>query len=227
MQNCEIYLGKKKIKLYQYDAAPSSKRVEKFLKETNIQVEIIQLNIMEGEHLREPFKTMNPFNCIPFLELDDGTVISESLAICKYLEQTSNSEIKLFGENAKEKALIEMWYRRLENDGYLPLFHGARNKFEMFKGAVIPGTRTNFQQNLAVTNWAIESAKTLLTRLDNHLQSLDFLVSNKLTVADITGFHTLRYAERVGIDIKSYESAFVWFCKLEQRPAFQEIAKLS
>ena len=215
------------MKLYQFDAAPSSKRVEKFLKETNIQVEIIQLNIMEGEHLREPFKTMNPFNCIPFLELDDGTVISESLAICKYLEQTSNSEIKLFGENAKEKALIEMWNRRLENDGYLPLFHGARNKFEMFKGAVIPGTRTNFQQNLAVTNWAIESAKTLLTRLDNHLQSLDFLVSNKLTVADITGFHTLRYAERVGINIKSYECAFVWFCKLEQRPAFQEIAKLS
>ena len=179
---------------------------------------------MEGEHLREPFKTMNPFNCIPFLELDDGTVISESLAICKYLEQTSNSEIKLFGENTKEKALIEMWNRRLENDGYLPLFHGARNKFEMFKGAVIPGTRTSFQQNLAVTNWAIESAKTLLTRLDAHLQSLDFLVSNKLTVADITGFHTLRYAERVGIDIKSYECAFVWFCKLEQRPGFQESA---
>ena len=212
------------MKLYQFDAAPSSKRVEKFLKETNIEVEIIQLNIMEGEHLREPFKTMNPFNCIPFLELDDGTVISESLTICKYLEQTSNSEIKLFGENTKEKALIEMWNRRLENDGYLPLFHGARNKFEMFKGAVIPGTRTNFQQNLGVTNWAIESAKTLLTRLDAHLRSLDFLVSNKLTVADITGFHTLRYAERVGIELKSYECAFAWFCKLEQRPGFQESA---
>ena len=212
------------MKLYQFDAAPSSKRVEKFLNETNIEVEIIQLNIMEGEHLREPFKTMNPFNCIPFLELDDGTVISESLTICKYLEQTSNSEIKLFGENTKEKALIEMWNRRLENDGYLPLFHGARNKFEMFKGAVIPGTRTNFQQNLGVTNWAIESAKTLLTRLDAHLRSLDFLVSNKLTVADITGFHTLRYAERVGIELKSYECAFAWFCKLEQRPGFQESA---
>ena len=48
------------MKLYQFDAAPSSKRVEKFLKETNIEVETIQLNIMEGEHLKEPFKTMNP-----------------------------------------------------------------------------------------------------------------------------------------------------------------------
>ena len=215
------------MKLYQFDAAPSSKRVEKFLKETNIQVETVQLNIMEGEHFKEPFKTMNPFNCIPFLELDDGTVISETLAICSYLEQISNSKIKLFGENTKEKALIEMWNRRLENDGYLPLFHGARNKFEMFKGAVIPGTRTDFQQNPAVTNWAIESAKTLLTRLDAHLQSLDFLVCNKLTVADITGFHTLRTADRVGIDIKTYKYAFIWFCKLEQRPGFQESAQLS
>ena len=84
------------------------KELKKFLKETNIQVETIQLNIMEGENLKELFKTMNPFNCIPFLELDDGTVISETLAICKYLERTCNSEINLFGENAKEKALIEM-----------------------------------------------------------------------------------------------------------------------
>ena len=84
------------MKLYQFDAAPSSKRVEKFLKETKIKVETIQLNIMMGEHLKEPFKTMNPFNCIPFLELDNGTVISETLAICKYLEQRNNSEIKLF-----------------------------------------------------------------------------------------------------------------------------------
>ena len=91
------------MKLYQFDAAPSSKRVEKFLKETNIQVETVQLNIMEGEHFKEPFKTMNPFNCIPFLELDDGTVISETLAICNYLEQISNSEIKLFGEIRRKK----------------------------------------------------------------------------------------------------------------------------
>jgi len=210
------------MKLYQFDAAPSSKRVEKFLKETKIKVETIQLNIMEGEHLREPFKTMNPFNCIPFLDLGNGTVISETLAICKYLEQKNYSEIKLFGENAEEMALIEMWNRRIENDGYLPLFHGARNKFEMFKGAVIPGTRTNFEQNPAVTNWAIESAKTLLARLDTHLQSLDFLVGNRLTVADITGFHTLRYAERVGIDIKSYKYVYIWLCQLEKRRGFQE-----
>ncbi len=96
----------------------------------------------------------------------------------------------------------------------------------MFKGAVIPSTRTDFQQNAAVTNWAIESAKTLLTRLDAHLRSLDFLISNKLTVADITGFHTLRAADRIVIDIKSYKYAFLWFCKLEQRPGFQESAQL-
>ena len=75
------------------------------------------------------------------------------------MEQINNSEIKLFGENAEEVALIEMWNRRIENDGYLPLFHGARNMFEMFKGAVIPGTRPNFEQNPAVTNGASSRRK--------------------------------------------------------------------
>ena len=62
----KLIQGKEKMKLYQFDAAPSSKRVEKFLKETNIQVETVQLNIMEGQHFKEPFKTMTPLTAFHF-----------------------------------------------------------------------------------------------------------------------------------------------------------------
>ena len=112
---------KKLMKLYQFDLAPASKRVAFFLKETGIEVPIVQLNVRDGDQFEEPYNSLNPFHCIPFLELEDGTVISESVAICRFLEETNNSSKKLFGKTSKERAIIEMWDRRLEIDGYIPL----------------------------------------------------------------------------------------------------------
>ncbi|MFL2796945.1 MAG: glutathione S-transferase N-terminal domain-containing protein [Paracoccaceae bacterium] len=73
------------VKLYQFDLAPSSNRVAIFLKETGINVPTIQLNVRDGEQFKEPYNSLNPFHCVPFLELGNGVVISESLAICRYL----------------------------------------------------------------------------------------------------------------------------------------------
>ena len=121
------------MKLYQFDLAPASRRVTFFLMETGIKVPIIQLNVRDGDQFKEPYNSLNPFHCIPFLELDDGTTISESVAICRYLEETYNVPSKLFGNNSQERAIIEMWNRRMEIDGYVPLINGIRNKFERYK----------------------------------------------------------------------------------------------
>ena len=66
------------MKLYQFDLAPSSNRVALFLKETGINVPTVQLNIRDGDQFKEPYNSLNPFNCVPFLDLGNGTVISES-----------------------------------------------------------------------------------------------------------------------------------------------------
>ena len=84
------------MKLYQFDLAPASRRVTFFLMETGIKVPIVQLNVRDGDQFKEPYNSLNPFHCIPFLELDDGTTISESVAICRYLEETYNVPTKLF-----------------------------------------------------------------------------------------------------------------------------------
>ena len=116
------------MKLYQFDLAPSSNRVNLFIKETGIKVPTVQLNVRDGDQFKEPYKSLNPFHCVPFLELDNGAVISESMAICRFLEETNDASIKLFGTTSQERAIIEMWNRRLEIDGYLPLMNGIRNK---------------------------------------------------------------------------------------------------
>ena len=136
------------MKLYQFDQAPASKRVTFFLKETGIEVPIVQLNVRDGYQYEEPFHSLNQFHCIPALELADGTAFSESVAICRFLEETNNASKKLFGKASKDRAIIEMWNRRLEIDGYIPLINGIRNKFERYEGEVYPERATIYHKSL-------------------------------------------------------------------------------
>ena len=97
------------MKLYQFDLAPSSNRVALFLKETGINVPIVQLNVRDGDQFKEPYNSMNPFHCVPFLELGNGIVISESLAICKYLQNTFSSNNLFIPQTAQELAEEDEW----------------------------------------------------------------------------------------------------------------------
>ena len=77
------------MKLYSFTPAANALRVEMFLREKNIDIETIQVNVSEDEIFKEPYNSMNPFNCVPFLELEDGTIISETISICKYRYRSS------------------------------------------------------------------------------------------------------------------------------------------
>ena len=88
------------MKLYQFDLAPASRRVTFFLRETGIKVPIVQLNVRDGDQFKELYNSLNPVHRIPFLELDNGTTIAQSVAICAYLEETYNVPKKLFGNNS-------------------------------------------------------------------------------------------------------------------------------
>ena len=100
------------MKLYTFAPAANALRVEMFLREKKIELEKISVNVREDELFKEPFNSMNPFNCVPFLELDDGTIITETISICRYLDEHFENP-KLFGNDNKEKAIIDMWNRRI------------------------------------------------------------------------------------------------------------------
>ena len=205
------------MKLYQFDLAPSSNRVALFLKETGIIVPTVQLNVRDGDQFKEPYNSLNPFHCVPFLELGNGIVISESLAICRYLEESNNASIKLFGTTPQERAIIEMWNRRLEIDGYLPLMNGIRNKFDRYKGKVLSGTRNDLPQFPALAEWGVESCKILFQRLNVHLKTTTNVAGDTFSIADITGYEVVQRAIAIEMNFDEFEQIRAWYEKLDRR----------
>ena len=205
------------MKLYNFTPAANALRVEMFLNEKNIQLETVQVNVREDEIFKEPYNTMNPFNCVPFLELNDGTVISETISICRYLESIYPTP-SLFGENSKDEAIIDMWNRRIELDGFLPLLHSVRNKTSFFAGKVIPGTRNKMKQSPELVIRGIEMFKILLNRIEPHLEHNQFISGERFSIADITGHFMLYLSKILKIDLKKeYVNVFRWQVELEKR----------
>src|SRR5580692_2770802 len=101
------------MKLYNSDLAPSPRRVRIFLAEKGVAIPCVDVDLAKLEHKTPEFAGLNPFETIPILELDDGTRIAETIAICRYIEALW-PEPNLFGLNALEQATIEMWQRQLE-----------------------------------------------------------------------------------------------------------------
>ena len=209
------------MKFYDFTLAPSSQRVRVYLAEKGLELPTEQLNVREDEQFAEPFTSMNPFHCVPFLALDDGTVIAESMSICSYLEEL-HPEPPLFGRTPAERAVIDMWMRRFELDAFIPLLHALRNHLPNFAGKVVPGTRTDIPQSEAMVGRGKEMAGVLFDRAEPHMAKNEFVAGPDFTVADITGFFTLRMAYALEMDIgASWPATHAWFQKVSARPAFQ------
>jgi len=207
------------MKLYTFAPAANALRVEMFLREKELKLETISVNVREDELFKEPYNSMNPFNCIPFLELENGTIITETISICRYLDEQSNSS-KLFGNDKEERAIIDMWNRRIELDGFLPLLHSVRNKTSFFKGKVVPGTRTSITQSPEIVERGIEMFDILLNRIEPHLSKNKFLLGDKFTIADITSHFMFNLSNMLKIDFgQKYKNVYRWKSDLEKRPS--------
>ncbi len=209
------------MKLYDFELAPNAQRVRVFLAEKGLEVPTEQLNVRNDDQFVEPFTSMNPFHCVPFLELDDGTVIAESMSICRYLEEL-HPEPPLFGRTAEKRAVIDMWLRRFELDAFIPMLHAVRNHVPMFAGRVVPGTRADLPQLPVMVTRGKEMMEVFLGRVEPHMAQNEFIAGPDFTVADITGFFTVRMTNALEMDLTtSYPAVAAWLAKVSQRPAFQ------
>ncbi len=211
------------MKLYDFPPAPSGQRVRVFLAEKGLEVPTVELNVRDGAQHKEPFASMNPFNCVPFLELDDGTVIAESVSICRYLEEL-HPEPSLFGRDAAERATVDMWNRRIEIDGFMPILHALRNHVPFFQGRVIPGTRNELPQLPAMVERGKDMLKVLLERIDPQLAKSEFIAGPDICIADITGYFMMNIADALEMDIEGpYPTVFRWHQALAKRPSTQNL----
>ena len=165
------------MKLYNNEMANSPRKVRMFMAEKNISdIEIINIDLMSGEHKTPAYRAIAPNSRIPALELDDGTVIMESTAICRYLESLY-PEPNLFGENPIEIASIEMWQARIYNELMIPLAMAFRH--------LHPGMSEMEIQNKEYG----ETQKTIgvksLKYFDASLAEAEFVAGDRFTFADI------------------------------------------
>ena len=165
------------MKLYNNEMANSPRKVRMFIAEKNISdIEIINIDLMSGEHKTPEYRAIAPNSRIPALELDDGTVIMESTAICRYLESLY-PEPNLFGESAIEIASIEMWQARIYNELMIPLAMAFRH--------LHPGMSNMEIQNKDYGETQKSIGIKSLKYFDTVLSESKFVASDRFTFADI------------------------------------------
>lgn len=187
------------MKLYDFALAPSPRRVRIFLAEKGLEVETVQVQIREGEQHKEPFRTINPQRYVPALELDDGTVIWEAPAICRYFEALQ-PDPPLMGRDAKEQGLVAMWDRWAELFGFQAVAEGLRNSAERFQNRAVAGA-TDYAQIPELAERGKARTHQFLADLDTRLGDVDWVAGEAFSIADITAYVVSNFAGMIEIGI--------------------------
>lgn len=177
------------MKIYDTPLAPNPRRVRWVMAEKEItDVEVVTLNLMEGQHKTPDYLAKAGLANVPMLEMDDGTCVTESIAICRYLE-SRYPEPNLFGRTPEEVAVIEMWLRRAEMMVATPLMIGVRHTH--------PAMGALEQQVPAVGEHSLQGGARALKVLDRQLEGRDWLAADRLTIADIVAFIGLDFGRMI------------------------------
>jgi glutathione S-transferase len=199
------------VKLYDSAMAPNPRRVRIFLAEKGIEVPKVQVDIGQAENRKPPFLAKNPMGGLPMLELDDGTCIAESVGICRYFEET-HPEPPLLGTDARDRALVEMWQRRMELEVALPIMQCFRNTHAFFQGRI--------PQVPEYGEVCRSSAEKRLAWLDGELATRPFVAGERFTIADITALVGIDFGRVVEIRIQPEQKHLQrWHEAVSSRPS--------
>ena len=191
--------------------APNPRRVRIFLAEKGIDLPETTVDMRKREHKSPEFRAKNSLGQIPMLELDDGTCISETVAICRYFEET-NPEPPMFGRTAVEKALVDMWVRRIEFTVMTPVGMFWRHAHP-FTAALLTQHKEFGESNRETYNGAQKW-------LNRELEGREFLVGDSLTMADICLLSTVDFADWIGLPVlEEFENLAAWRARMKARPS--------
>jgi glutathione S-transferase len=199
------------MKLYDGGRAPNPRRVRIFLAEKGMSVPMEPVNLGALEHKTAAYTAINPLQRVPALVLDDGTVITESMAICRYFEGL-RPEPPLFGRGGREEALVEMWNRRIE----LNLYEAVSAVFRHLH----PAMREMENQ---IPEWGEANkprAIALLALLDRELADRLYVAGDHYSVADITGLVAIDFMKPARLKVpEEFASLRRWHAQVTARPS--------
>ena len=199
------------MKLYEDQRAPNPRRVRIFLAEKGIEVPRQQVDIMAGEHKGPAIAKLNPFERLPILELDDGQVICESLAICRYFEAVQ-PDPPLFGAGALDQAMVEMWQRRVEQNLFMPVSFAFRHGHPRMAHLEVPQVKEWGEANLA-------RIPKMLDYFDGELRDRQFMAGDRYSVADITALCAVDFMKVVRLSLDGHENLRRWDGDVSGRPS--------
>ncbi|WHI46352.1 glutathione S-transferase family protein [Microbulbifer sp. JMSA004] len=202
------------MKIYEFAAAPNCRRVRMFMAEKGVDIEYVTVDIAKGENLTAEYGNKNILKKVPLLELEDGTHISESAAIQRYIEEL-HPEPPLFGRNAKEKAQVEMWNRRAD---FNMMYHIAMN-FQHVTGFF--KDRMNVYPEFGKD--CGKEAMKFIGILNDHLSDHQYLVEDYFSVADIAMVTCMDFGKIQDLRPNTEEHPHVvrWREQLKERPSFK------
>ncbi len=201
-----------KVKIYQESRAPNPRRVRIFLAEKGVDIEYQQVNIMDGDHKKPEFARINPLHRLPVLELGDGTMIAESVSICRYFEEL-HPEPALMGKTAKEKALIDMYQRQVEFNLLAAIAMCFRHQHPAMAKLEVPQVaewgKANHDRALSAMIW-----------LNDVLKDREFIAGDTFSIADITALVAIDFRKVMHIEIPDeLDLLNGWHKRISGRPS--------
>jgi glutathione S-transferase len=200
------------MKLYDSKTAPNPRRARIFLAEKGIAVQTEQVDIMTLQHKTPEYTAINPLQRLPALVLDDGRVITESMAICRYFE-TLQPDPALFGKGAAEIALVEMWNRRAEINFFANVAAVFRHLHPAMKELEVPQIPAFAEANRPRVTWFLEL-------LNGELAKREFVAGDHYSVADITAMVAVDFMKPARLNIpEDLSNVKRWHAAVAARPS--------
>jgi glutathione S-transferase len=207
------------MKLYQSLTSPNSRRVRIALAEKQIQVQFVDVNLGEKEQFSDSYRAINPRSMVPTLVLDDGTAIAEVPAIIRYIEASSPSN-PILGITPIEQALVTMWERRAELDGFAAVMEAVRNTVVGLKGRALAGPHAYDQIPHLAARSTIR-VENFYNDFNERLSTAPYVAGPHYSVADITALVTVDFATAaLNMPIPGHLHALqAWYTKVADRPS--------
>jgi glutathione S-transferase len=205
------------MQLYHSAVSPNSRRVRIFLAEKRLSIPLTTVDLSKGEQHSDAYRVINPRRVVPTLVLEDGTAIGEVPAICRYIEETCPTP-PLLGETATEKALVTMWERRAELEGFAAVMEAIRNAAPGLKSRAIVGPH-DYEQIPELAERSKLRVKNFFTDFDARLGEVPFVAGQSFSVADITALVTVDFAAKaIGFSVPDeHRSLKRWYESISSR----------
>jgi len=206
------------MKFYDCQFAPSPRRVRMFIAEKGLDIPVVEVDLKSGEHMKDPFRTINPQCTVPVLETKEGRHLTETVAIYRYLEELQ-PDPPLLGSTPLEKAMVAEWEHRSEIEGFYAIAEALRNSAKGFKDRATTGPE-NFAQIPELAARGRRRAELFFKTLDHRLGESRHLAGDFFSAADISTLAVVDFGAWIKLEIpEDHKNLKRWHNEVSARPS--------